>query len=201
MFIVRIQIDDSEIESVLILWDKKENVYLCFSHVPMVSFELFYFSKYIYIYISFCVVFQLSNNLSIYFLVKSFLRSFQFLFIAVWTRSYFSCFSYWFSGILCICLAFCSLSMFIDLSINVLSNIHLLIEPLLLLDFIDLVCICVFMFISCLLCQMFVCSVFGDFFLWFLFFLNIIYSSTYIFTCCFQPCKPLFPIFEYACDI
>lgn len=72
-----------------------------------------------------------------------------------------------FSGILCICLAFCSLSMFIHLSIHVLSNIYLLIEPLLLLDFIYLVCMCVFMFISCLLCQMFVCSVFGDSFLCF----------------------------------
>lgn len=87
----------------------------------------------------------------------------------------FSWFFYYFSGILCICLAFCSLSMFIDLSIHVLSNtnLYLLIEPLLLLDFIYLVCICVFMFISCLLCQMFVCSVFGDSFLWFFVFLEI----------------------------
>ena len=67
---------------------------------------------------------------------------------------------------------------FIDLSIHVLSNIYLLIEPLLLLDFIYLVCMCVFMFISCLLCQMFVCSVFGDSFLCFLYLLKFIYSST-----------------------
>ena len=132
VIIAGIQIDDSEIKSVLILWDKEENIYLCFYYVLMVSFELFYFS------ISFCVSFQLSNNLSFYFLITSFFVFFNCCSLLYGLALIFW-FFYYFSGILCVCLAFCSLSMFIDLSIHVLSSISLLIEPLLLLGFIYLV--------------------------------------------------------------
>ena len=51
-----------------------------------------------------------------------FLCIFQFLFISVWTDFCFSWLCYY-SGILCVCLAFCSISRFVDLSIHVFSNI------------------------------------------------------------------------------